>query len=89
MYVSSEGPQLREAPRAVLCGAVSFALLARSFSPLVPYINSTCCLFFFSLPFVRFDPQVSLFESIKPLFANKQLLVIANKTDVAPFADIK
>ncbi|CBJ28881.1 Nog1, nucleolar GTPase [Ectocarpus siliculosus] len=33
--------------------------------------------------------QVSLFESIKPLFANKQLLVIANKTDVAPFADIK
>ncbi len=46
-------------------------------------------VFFFSLPFVRFDPQVSLFESIKPLFANKQLLVIANKTDVAPFADIK
>ncbi|CAN0119280.1 unnamed protein product, partial [Ectocarpus sp. 12 AP-2014] len=33
--------------------------------------------------------QVSLFEGIKPLFANKQLLVIANKTDVAPFADIK
>ncbi|CAM9251904.1 unnamed protein product [Scytosiphon promiscuus] len=33
--------------------------------------------------------QVSLFESIKPLFANKQLLVIANKTDVAPFADLK
>lgn len=33
--------------------------------------------------------QVSLFESIKPLFANKQLLVIANKTDVAPFKDLK
>lgn len=33
--------------------------------------------------------QVSLFESIKPLFANKQLLVIANKTDVAPFDKIK
>eukprot|EP00752_Nemacystus_decipiens_P009457 g8456.t1 len=33
--------------------------------------------------------QVSLFESIKPLFANKQLLVIANKTDVAPFKELK
>eukprot|EP00904_Undaria_pinnatifida_P012524 jgi/Undpi1/8401/HiC_scaffold_25.g10869.m1 len=33
--------------------------------------------------------QVSLFESIKPLFANKQLLVIANKTDVAPFDKLK
>ncbi|CAN0343616.1 unnamed protein product [Ascophyllum nodosum] len=33
--------------------------------------------------------QVSLFESIKPLFANKQLLVIANKTDLAPFDNLK
>ncbi|CAM9660418.1 unnamed protein product, partial [Discosporangium mesarthrocarpum] len=33
--------------------------------------------------------QVSLFESIKPLFANKQLLVIANKVDLAPFKEIR
>ena len=28
--------------------------------------------------------QAALFHSIKPLFANKPLLVVANKTDVAP-----
>lgn len=28
------------------------------------------------------DEQVKLFESIKPLFANKPLLVVANKTDI-------
>jgi hypothetical protein len=27
-------------------------------------------------------PQVALFESIRPLFTNKQLLVVANKVDV-------
>ncbi len=28
--------------------------------------------------------QAALFHSIKPLFANKPLLVVANKTDAAP-----
>lgn len=28
--------------------------------------------------------QAALFHSIKPLFANKPLMIVANKTDVAP-----
>ena len=55
-----------------------------------------CATFIVHRPMTSWTPpsfflclQVSLFESIKPLFANKQLLVIANKTDVAPFKDLK
>mmetsp|Transcript_2369 Transcript_2369/g.3051 ORF Transcript_2369/g.3051 Transcript_2369/m.3051 type:complete len:660 (+) Transcript_2369:115-2094(+) len=33
--------------------------------------------------------QLALFESIRPLFANKQLLLVANKTDVIKLEDIK
>lgn len=33
--------------------------------------------------------QLSLFESIKPLFANKQLILVANKTDAVAFADVR
>lgn len=65
------------------CCAVSLAVV-RALSSCVLHQPAVLSLFFFF-----FDSQVSLFESIKPLFANKQLLVIANKTDVAPFADIK
>mmetsp|Transcript_6058 Transcript_6058/g.13197 ORF Transcript_6058/g.13197 Transcript_6058/m.13197 type:complete len:720 (+) Transcript_6058:273-2432(+) len=31
------------------------------------------------------DQQISLFQSIKPLFANKQLIVVVNKIDVQPW----
>lgn len=34
------------------------------------------------------EQQVSLFQSIKPLFANKPLLVVANKTDVMPLEQL-
>jgi nucleolar GTP-binding protein len=32
--------------------------------------------------------QAALFHSIKPLFANKPLLIVVNKTDVRPLADL-
>ena len=31
------------------------------------------------------DQQIKLFESIRPLFSNKQIMVVANKTDVVPY----
>ena len=31
------------------------------------------------------DQQLKLFESIRPLFANKQVMMVANKTDVVPY----
>lgn len=31
------------------------------------------------------EQQVRLFESIRPLFANKQVMLVANKTDVVPY----
>jgi len=31
------------------------------------------------------DQQLTLFESIRPLFANKQVMMVANKTDVTPW----
>jgi nucleolar GTP-binding protein len=31
------------------------------------------------------DQQLKLFESIRPLFANKQVIMVANKVDVLPF----
>ena len=31
------------------------------------------------------DQQLKLFESIRPLFANKQVMMVANKTDVLPY----
>lgn len=34
------------------------------------------------------DQQVALFESIKPLFANKPLLVVLNKTDILKLEDL-
>lgn len=34
------------------------------------------------------DEQVKLFESIKPLFANKPLIVVANKTDIVKLDDL-
>ena len=33
--------------------------------------------------------QVALFESIRPLFSNKQLIVVANKVDVVKMTEIK
>ena len=32
--------------------------------------------------------QVSLFDSIRPLFKNKPLVIIANKTDLKPYSDL-
>jgi nucleolar GTP-binding protein len=32
--------------------------------------------------------QLALFNSIRPLFANKQVLMVANKTDVIPYDDL-
>ena len=34
------------------------------------------------------DQQLKLFESIRPLFANKQVVIVANKTDVIPYANL-
>jgi nucleolar GTP-binding protein len=34
------------------------------------------------------DQQLKLFESILPLFANKQVMIIANKTDVLPYESL-
>ncbi|KAB0804125.1 hypothetical protein PPYR_01095 [Photinus pyralis] len=34
------------------------------------------------------DEQVKLFESIKPLFANKPLIVVANKTDIVKLEEL-
>lgn len=34
------------------------------------------------------DEQVKLFESIKPLFTNKPLIVVANKTDIVKLDDL-
>jgi nucleolar GTP-binding protein len=31
------------------------------------------------------ESQLKLFESIRPLFANKQVMIVANKTDVVPY----
>jgi len=33
--------------------------------------------------------QIKLFASIKPLFKNKPLILILNKTDIKPFKDLK
>lgn len=34
------------------------------------------------------DQQIKLFESIQPLFVNKQVILVANKTDVIPYANL-
>lgn len=34
------------------------------------------------------DEQLKLYESIRPLFANKQVLMVANKTDIVPYANL-
>lgn len=34
------------------------------------------------------DQQLRLFESIRPLFANKQVMIVANKTDVIPYESL-
>lgn len=34
------------------------------------------------------EQQLKLFESIRPLFANKQVMMVANKTDVIPYNDL-
>ena len=34
------------------------------------------------------DQQLKLFESIRPLFANKQVMMVANKTDVVPYESL-
>lgn len=34
------------------------------------------------------DQQLRLFESIRPLFANKQVMIVANKTDVIPYENL-
>jgi nucleolar GTP-binding protein len=34
------------------------------------------------------DQQLRLFESIRPLFANKQVMMVANKTDVIPYESL-
>ena len=35
-----------------------------------------------------FDHQVSLFNNIKPLFANKPLFIVANKVDIKHISDL-
>ena len=37
---------------------------------------------------VQFDWQVELFESIRPLFSNKPLIVCANKTDIVTLDEL-
>lgn len=34
------------------------------------------------------DQQLALFESIRPLFANKQVMIVANKVDVLPYESL-
>lgn len=34
------------------------------------------------------DAQLRLFESIRPLFVNKQVMIVANKTDVIPYESL-
>lgn len=34
------------------------------------------------------EQQLKLFESIRPLFANKQVIIVANKTDVIPYENL-
>ncbi len=34
------------------------------------------------------DQQLRLFESIRPLFANKQVMIVANKTDILPYENL-
>ena len=34
------------------------------------------------------DQQLKLFESIRPLFVNKQVMMVANKTDVVPYESL-
>jgi len=34
------------------------------------------------------EQQLTLFESIRPLFANKQVMMVANKTDVVPYESL-
>ena len=34
------------------------------------------------------EQQLSLFENIKPLFAGKPLIIVANKTDMQPLASM-
>eukprot|EP01035_Chromulina_nebulosa_P017418 gene17418-22968_t len=34
------------------------------------------------------EQQIKLFESIRPLFANKQVIMVANKTDVIPYEEL-
>lgn len=34
------------------------------------------------------ESQLKLFESIRPLFANKQVMIVANKTDVIPYESL-
>ncbi len=50
-----------------------------------------CCVLYFIDPSGQcgytVEQQVSLFNSIKPLFANKQLLVVCNKSDVMPLSE--
>ncbi len=50
-----------------------------------------CCVLYFVDPSGQcgytVEQQVSLFNSIKPLFANKQLLVICNKSDILPLSE--
>lgn len=51
-----------------------------------------CCVLYFldiseQCGFVL-DQQLKLFESILPLFANKQVMIVANKTDVVPYESL-
>ncbi|XP_018331683.1 nucleolar GTP-binding protein 1 [Agrilus planipennis] len=50
-----------------------------------------CVLYFFDISEqcgYMLDDQVKLFESIKPLFANKPLVVVANKIDIVKLDDL-
>jgi nucleolar GTP-binding protein len=51
-----------------------------------------CCVLYFLDPSGQcgytVEQQLSLFHSIKPLFANKQLLVVCNKSDVLPLDQV-
>ena len=52
-----------------------------------PGILTSCrtILYVYGCEFIIFVLQYELFESIKPLFQNKPLMICANKVDVVPF----
>ena len=50
-----------------------------------------CCVLFTDISEqcgYSLDQQIKLFLSIQPLFVNKQVILVANKTDVIPYENL-